>query len=66
MEEGKYKANPIQPTLMDMKVGDTVPFPIRRLGSVKNSCSHVGTQYDRKFKTSLDRKAQTVKVTRIK
>ncbi len=56
----------IHPRLKEMQIGETINFPIRRFGSVKNSCSCIGLQYGRKFTTHLDRKKEIIEVTRIK
>lgn len=63
MEEEK---SPIQPRLKDMKIGESISFPVYRANSVKNSCSYVNLIYERKFRTKICREDKTIKVTRIK
>ncbi len=62
----KKESLPILPRLREMKVGDEIDFPIKQLNSVKNSCSNIGMIYERKYKTSVHRKDQSVIVKRIK
>lgn len=64
-EEGNI-TQAVQPQLKEMKVGQKIAFPIRRVGTVKNSCSYIGLQYGRKFTTSLDREKELIRVTRVK
>lgn len=66
MEETGNYTQSVQPHLKVMKVGEITDFPITRVGTVKNSCSYIGLQYGRKFKTSLDRANEVIRVTRIK
>ena len=49
-----------------MKVDEGISFPIKKFSSVKNACSNYGLQYDRKFRTKLNRKQGVITVTRIK
>lgn len=62
----KEESLPILPRLREMKVGEKIDFPIKQLNSVKNSCSNIGLLYERKYKTTVCRKDQSVVVTRIK
>lgn len=62
----KEEKLPILPRLREMKVGEKIDFPIKQLNSVKNSCSNIGLLYERKYKTTVCRKDQSVVVTRIK
>ena len=64
MEERETKS--ISSVLKDLKVDDSISFPILKKNTVKNCCYYIGRLYDRKFETSLDRKAQLIHVTRIK
>ena len=49
-----------------MKMGQKIAFPIIQLNSVKNACSNIGMLYERKYKTTVCRKDQSLIVTRIK
>jgi len=62
----KEEKLPILPRLRKMKMGQKIAFPIIQLNSVKNSCSNIGMLYERKYKTTVCRKDQSVIVTRIK
>lgn len=55
----------IRPTLIDMKKGDTVIFPIARLKSVRSQASELGAILDIKFVTKTNRVERTIEVTRI-
>lgn len=74
MKEDKFspdgKANEdkltIAPLLKKMRIDEGISFPIKKFSSVKNACSNYGLQYDRKFRTKLDRKQGVITVTRIK
>ncbi len=55
----------IRPALVELKVGETISFPISRLKSVRTQASELGAIYERQFKTKTDRVAKTIKVTRV-
>lgn len=55
----------IRPALVELKVGETISFPISRLKSVRTQASELGAIYERQFKTKTDRVAKTIEVTRV-
>nr|WP_297658431.1 hypothetical protein [uncultured Prevotella sp.] len=55
----------IAPLLKEMKIDETISFPIKKFSSVKNACSNYALRYERKFSTQLNRKMGVIKVTRI-
>lgn len=55
----------ICPALVELKVGETISFPISRLKSVRTQASELGAIYERQFKTKTDRVAKTIEVTRV-
>lgn len=55
----------IRPALVELKVGETISFPISRLKSVRTQVSELGAIYERQFKTKTDRVAKTIEVTRV-
>ncbi|MCH5319854.1 MAG: hypothetical protein J1E38_09135 [Paramuribaculum sp.] len=61
MEETKIK---IRPTLMAMKEGDLVKFPILQLKSVRTQASELGAIYNRQFSTRMNREEKTIEVRR--
>lgn len=48
-----------------LNVGDVHVFPIEKLTTVKTACSMYGAMWDRVFRTSQDRKARALIVTRV-
>lgn len=44
----------IRPALVELKVGETISFPISRLKSVRTQASELGAIYERQFKTKTD------------
>ena len=54
-------------TMAQMKAGEsiTIPMRIRCYNSVRNCASLLGSDLGRKYSVSVDRAAQTTKVTRI-
>ena len=55
----------IRPALVELKVGETISFPISRLKSVRTQDSELGAIYERQFKRKSDRVAKTIEVTRV-
>lgn len=55
----------IRPLLLNLKVGESVAFPISRLKSVRTQASELGAIYERQFTTKMDRQERTVTVSRI-
>ncbi|WP_259305960.1 hypothetical protein [Segatella copri] len=49
-----------------MALGQTIDFPIKRMLSVKSSCTDLGAIYSRKFKTKINREKEIITVTRTK
>lgn len=57
--------NSVRAILERLNVGDTHVFPIEKLTSVKTACSMYGAMWGRYYRTSMDRKARAVIVTRL-
>jgi len=55
----------IRPALVELKVGETISFPISRLKSVRTQASELGAIYEGQFRTKTDRVAKTIEVTRV-
>lgn len=55
----------IRPTLYEMKVGDSISFPILRLKSVRTQASELGMMFERQYKTRIDRATRTIEVERV-
>ena len=49
-----------------LRIGQTVTFPLNRLNSVRVTAYSYGLESGKQFKTSTDRDAKTIVVTRIK
>ena len=52
--------------IRELALGQTIDFPIKRMLSVKSSCTDLGAIYSRKFKTKLNREQGVITVIRIK
>ena len=48
-----------------LTIGKTVTFPIERMAVVKNTASYLGTVFQKKFTTHMDRDARTITVKRL-
>jgi hypothetical protein len=57
---------PIHPTLRAMDVGDVVKFSLTQLAGVRSSAVTIGTMYDKKFSTHVNRIDNVLEVTRVK
>ena len=57
---------PLRPQIRELELGQAINFPIRRMQTVKSTCTDLGTIYSRKFRTKLNREQETITVTRIK
>lgn len=55
----------VRAILERLNVGDTHVFPIEKLTTIKVSCSNYGAMWDRVFRTTMDRPARAVIVTRM-
>lgn len=51
--------------LKGLQPGQAAVFPISRLAYVRAACCAIGTQWECKYRTHLDREAKTVTATRI-
>lgn len=56
---------PILAVLRDMVVNDIVVYPISRMSSIRAMCSNFGLQWNKKFRTKVDREMGTIVVTRL-
>ena len=56
---------PILAQLREMEVGDILTFPAEKRGSVKAMCSEFGFEWNKVFRTSINRQARTISVTRV-
>lgn len=52
--------------LAELEVGEKIDFPISRCMSIRGMASNYGLQWDRYFKTSINRELKTITVTRTK
>lgn len=59
------KTKPIQPTLRNMKVGDTEVFSLDVYGSVNSTRDRVSCEKRFKFEMKRDNKERTVSITRV-
>lgn len=57
---------PLRSQIRKLKPQQSIGFPIKRMLSVKNTCTELGAIYCRKFKTKLNREQGVITVTRIK
>ena len=57
-------AKPILAQLREMEIGETLFFPAEKRGSVKAMCSEYGFEWNKTFRTSINRQERTISVTR--
>lgn len=57
-------AKPVLTALREMETGASIEFPISRMSYVSSACVRFGAEWQKTFKTSLDRGKGTIKVTR--
>lgn len=62
MAENQVK---VRPALRELKVGETVTFPIARTKVVRAQASDLGLILERKYKTETDREKRIITVIRI-
>lgn len=55
----------INPVLRTMDVGQTESWPLIQLNAVRSSAVTIGTQFEKKYSTHVNRENGTVEVTRI-
>ena len=55
---------PLRPQIREL--GKSISFPIRRMRTIKTTCSELGVIYCRKFKTKINREKEIITVTRTK
>ena len=46
---------PLRPQIRELELGKSISFPIRRMRTIKTTCSELGVIYCRKFKTRINR-----------
>ncbi len=66
MEKKIEEKLPIHPTLKAMNVGDVVAFSLTQLNGVRSSAVTIGTMYNKKFTTHVNRIDKVLEVTRLK
>jgi hypothetical protein len=54
----------IRPTIIGLKVGEAVMFPIAKMKSVRTQASELGAILDRQFTTRMDRENRVIVVAR--
>ena len=64
MSKQVQRKKPVLPTLREMPIGTSTDFPLARFNSVRASCVLANMQYGVRFSTHVDRKANTITVTR--
>lgn len=60
------KDKPMMAQLREMDIDETLTFPIERMSSLKSMASTKSAEWDKDFTTSMDRKARTISITRIR
>lgn len=51
--------------LRELEVGGKHSWPISKLSVIKSNCSTFGLQWNKKFRTQINRRNKTIEVTRI-
>ena len=57
---------PLRPQIRELELGKSISFPIRRMRTIKTTCSELGVIYFRKFRTKINREKEIITVTRTK
>lgn len=65
MAEGKTQKSTCK-KLLELKIGESIPFPIQRINSIRVSCCNLGLQYGLIFSTIINREDRTISVKRIR
>lgn len=55
----------IRPTIVELEVGASAAFSIKRINSVRVMASMLGISLDRVFSTHINRENKTIEVTRV-
>ena len=55
----------VLPTLRKMAVGEKTDYPLTRFNTVRASCVLANMQYGVRYSTHIDRKTNTIIVTRV-
>jgi hypothetical protein len=64
-EQIENQQETVLPKLREMKIGDSVIFPVSRMSYIRSACTSFGMQWDKKFSTRTDRQLKSIKVTRV-
>ena len=54
----------VRPTLINMKIGQTISFPIEQMKSVRTQASELGVIMNRQYSTKSNREMRTIVVSR--
>lgn len=55
---------PMLAVLRDLEVGESRPYPLERMSSLKTMCTNFGAQWNKTFSTKTDREKRIITVTR--
>lgn len=55
----------VRPTLANMKVGESITFPIEKMKSIRTQATEIGAIMGVTFKTKTNRIERTIEVKRI-
>ena len=55
----------IRSILREMKIGETISFPICRLSVIRSTASTLGLEMTRYYQTKQSKESRTISVTRI-
>lgn len=56
---------PVLPTLRELKVGESVSYPLNRTSYVRSVCVSYGLEWGKKFSTRINREDSAIVVTRV-
>lgn len=65
MNSGNNNKKSVLAILRELKVAESATFPAEKSGYVSSLCSRFGFQWDKKFKTTINRAEKTICVTRM-
>ncbi len=64
MQQKMHHKNEVKSRIRELKVGDTITFPIAKTPTVRTSASEIGLILLRRYSTYTDREKSAVFVTR--
>ena len=64
MQTPKKTNRPVLPALRELEIGKTLTYPAERTSYIRSVCVSYGLEWQKKFKTAVNRQQRTITVTR--